>query len=46
VLIKASEGLSLVSSTVVREKMKNNEDISDLLPKEALDVIYDILSNK
>ena len=46
VLIKAPEGLSLVSSTLVREKMINNEDISDLLPKEALDVIYDILSNK
>ena len=46
ILIKSSIELSSVSSTVVREKLKNNEDIKKLLPQNAISVIYKIFNER
>ena len=46
ILIKSSFELSSLSSTVVREKIKNKSDISNLLPQEAIDVISKILQER
>lgn len=46
VLIKTIDELSSVSSTLVRDKIKSKTDISDLLPKDAIDEINNILSQK
>lgn len=46
VLIQTIDELSSVSSTLVRDKIKNKTDISDLLPKDAIDEINNILSQK
>ena len=46
VLIKSSDELTLLSSTLVREKLKNNNDIKDFLPQEAIDEIKKILSER
>lgn len=46
VLIKSSTDLTSVSSTLVREKLKSNNDISDLLPQEAIDEITNIISER
>jgi pantetheine-phosphate adenylyltransferase len=46
VLIKTLDELSSVSSTLVRDKIKSKTDISDLLPKDAIDEINNILSQK
>ncbi|MBE6545876.1 MAG: pantetheine-phosphate adenylyltransferase [Ruminococcaceae bacterium] len=43
ILLKAEEHLSQVSSTVVREKLLNNEDLSELLPKGAIREIEKII---
>ena len=39
VLLKASDGLETLSSTVVRERMLNDEQIDGLLPEKAIDLI-------
>lgn len=39
VLLKASDGLEDLSSTVVREKMLNDEQINGLLPDKAIELI-------
>ena len=39
VLLKASDGLETLSSTVVREKMLNDEQIDGLLPEKAIELI-------
>ena len=46
VLIQTLNELSSVSSTLVRDKLKSKTDISDLLPKDAIDEINNILSQK
>ena len=46
VLIKSSDELTLLSSTLVREKLKNNNDIKDFLPQEAIEEIEKILAKK
>ncbi len=46
VLIKSSDELTSLSSTLVREKLKNNNDIKDFLPQEAIDEIKKILSER
>ena len=46
VLIQTLNELSSVSSTLVRDKIKSKTDISDLLPKDAIDEINNILSQK
>ena len=46
VLIKTSDELTTVSSTIVRQKIINNENISDLLPDKAIDKIKRILSKR
>ena len=38
-LIEASEDLSSVSSTLARERIKNGEDLSDILPKSVISYI-------
>jgi len=40
VLLKADEGLATLSSTMIREKLANGEDISSYLPQKALDLVY------
>ena len=39
VLLKASDGLETLSSTVVRERMLNDEQIDGLLPEKAIEII-------
>lgn len=39
VLLKASDGLETLSSTVVRERMLNDEQIDGLLPEKAIELI-------
>lgn len=39
VLLKASDGLETLSSTVVRERMLNDEQIDGLLPEKAIEFI-------
>ena len=39
VLLKASDGLEGLSSTVVRERMLNDEQIDGLLPEKAIELI-------
>ena len=46
VLIKSPLELTTLSSTAVREKMKNEYDISDFLPREAIEVISKILNER
>ena len=46
VLIKTSDELTKVSSTVVRQKIQAQEDISHLLPSKAIQEIKNILLNK
>ena len=46
VLLKASDGLSDISSTLVRAKLAADESIEGLLPGAALDEINRILNNK
>lgn len=46
VLIKADDDLNEISSTLVREKLLENENISDYLPKEAIAIIKRIQANK
>ena len=46
VLIKSEGELASISSTMVREMLKNNESISDLLPQAAIERIKEIWSNK
>ena len=46
VLIKSANELSNVSSTLVREKIKSNSDISDLIPKDAISEIKRILESR
>lgn len=46
VLIKSPLELTTLSSTAVREKMKNKCDISDFLPREAIEVISKILNER
>lgn len=45
-LIQTIDELSSVSSTLVRDKIKSKTDIRDLLPKDAIDEINNILSQK
>lgn len=40
VLLPADEALFLVSSTLVREKLANGEDLRTLLPQSVIDEIY------
>ena len=42
VLLKASDGLETLSSTVVRERMLNDEQIDGLLPEKAIELIKKI----
>ncbi len=46
ILIKASSELEFVSSTLVRDKIKNNADITALLPQAAIDEIEKIFLNR
>ena len=46
VLLQAREELADVSSTLVREKLQNNESIEKLLPELAVEKIYKILSSR
>ena len=46
VLIKSPLELTTLSSTAVREKMKNKCDISDFLPQDAIEVISKILNER
>ena len=39
VLLKASDGLETLSSTVVRERMLNDEQIDGLIPEKAIELI-------
>ena len=39
VLLKASDGLETLSSTVVRERMINDEQIDGLIPEKAIELI-------
>ena len=39
ILLKASDGLEGLSSTVVRERMLNDEQIDSLLPEKAIELI-------
>jgi phosphopantetheine adenylyltransferase len=39
VLLKANEELETLSSTVVREKMLNDEKIDGLVPQKAIELI-------
>ena len=39
ILLKASDGLETLSSTVVRERMINDEQIDGLLPEKAIELI-------
>lgn len=39
VLLKASDGLETLSSTVVRERMRNDEQIDGMLPEKAIELI-------
>lgn len=43
VLLKSTDDLADISSTVVRERLQNNESIGELLPKSAVDVINKII---
>ena len=42
VLLKASDGLETLSSTVVRERMLNDEQIDGLLPEKAIELIKEL----
>ena len=46
ILLKTSEGLEHISSTLVRERLLNNESLNGLLPSEAIDKITQILSTR
>lgn len=46
VLIESASELSTVSSTLVRERLQNNSDISNLLPDDAICEIKRILSSR
>ena len=46
VLLDTRKGLENLSSTLVREKILNNESIENLLPDSAIDKIKDILSTR
>ena len=46
VLIKSDDEISSISSTLVREMLKNKESINKLLPPGAIDKINEILVNK
>lgn len=46
ILIQSPSELSFVSSTLVREQLKNNLDIAELLPIEAIEEIEKILAKK
>ncbi|MBE6533668.1 MAG: pantetheine-phosphate adenylyltransferase [Ruminococcaceae bacterium] len=46
VLIKSPQNLSFLSSTLVREKLKDKNNIKDLLPNNAIDLIENILSKR
>ncbi len=46
VLMQSPSELSFVSSTLVREQLKNNLDIAELLPIEAIEEIEKILAKK
>ncbi len=43
VLLKADDTLALLSSTKVREKIFNGEDIDDLMPAKAVELVKKIL---
>lgn len=46
VLLQTREDLKYISSTVVREKIKNAESIEELLPSAAIKKINEILSSR
>ena len=46
VLIKSDDEISRISSTLVREMLKNEESINKLLPQSAIAQINKILSNR
>ena len=46
VLLDTEEGLECISSTLVREKIKNGEDISRYIPTSALETVCAILKEK
>ena len=46
VLLKADKKYYSLSSTVVREKIKNNESLEDMLPLAAINEINEILSKR
>lgn len=46
VLLECDPRLSQLSSTVVREKISKGEDISDYLPKSAIDEVNKIISQR
>ena len=43
VLLRSADDLELVSSTVVRERIRNGEDLIKLLPQKAIDEINKII---
>ena len=45
ILLKSDEALSDLSSTKVRNMILNNEDISEYIPRNAIEEIYKIKSN-
>ena len=46
ILLKSDPKLDLVSSTVVREKLRNKESLTDYLPASAISVVEEILKDK
>ena len=46
VLLEANEKYYCLSSTVVREKINNNESLEDMLPRAAINEINEILSKR
>ena len=44
VLLRSADDLELVSSTVVRERIRNGEDLKKLLPQSAIDEINKIIA--
>ena len=46
VFIKSSVELAFVSSSLVREKIKNTDDIKDLLPQNAIKTIEEIFNQR
>ena len=46
ILLEADETLDQLSSTVVRQKIKNNESLVGCLPSQTIDIVNKILSQK